>query len=498
MNPCVQPVGSPTAHTPRRSLARQVLEGSVWNGLAIAASRMVPSLLTVILAWWLEPRELGSIAFVLAYYSVLSLLSDWSIAYALQKLIPENVALTFEIAWTALCVRLGFSTVVAIICWILDVVTHAFRGYGVHLGLLLITSSFGIIVCVHNAQCRFAVSSLLNVAFQIGWIAIALMLVRAGMRITGPLLALAISYAAIGIPAFFLGSQVRRARKFLPDMARQMIRFGGWATLASVFTGISSQSGLLVLAYIAGDASAGIYRVAITFGMVPALLGMIVVTPLMPITKRGLLDGTDVTGSLILPMVRYLLMLGFPIAATLAAFARSVILAFVRESYSAAALPMCFCLVANIMVMLMTAFSGILFVGDGLKDLAKIQGATAVITVCGSAVLGRVAGVNGAAIASVVGWSVGVALLYRWFVKRTPLPMEWWSYLRYGSSACAAAGLAAVVTKSISSPLIRCSVGSCFACISYLLLLWVQRDVGFLQLISGLRHYLPERTAVPT
>jgi O-antigen/teichoic acid export membrane protein len=498
MNPSVQAAGTSAANIQRRSLLRQVLEGSVWNGLAIAASRLAPSFLTILLAWWLDPRELGSIAFVLAYYSVLSLFADWSIAYALQKLIPENVALTPGIAWTALCVRLGFSTVIAILCWTLDATTHAFRGYGMHLGLLLITSSFGIIVCVHNARCNFAVGSLLNVAFQIGWIGIALMLVKAGMRITGPLLALSISYAAIGIPAFLFGSFVRPGTKFLPDLARDMIRFGTWATLASVLAGISSQGGLLVLAYIAGDAPAGIYRVAMTFGMLPALLGMIVVTPLMPVVKRGLLDGADVTGSVILPIVRYLLMLGFPIAATLAAFAPTVIVAFVRESYSSAAWPMCFCVLANIFVMLMTAFSGILFVGDGLKDLAKIQGVVAVVTVCGSAALARAVGANGPAIASVGAWSVGVVLLYRWFVSRTPIPLEWWGYLRYGSSACVSAAVAALATKSISSALTRCSVGACSACILYVLFLWIQRDLGFLQLIRALRQYLPERTAATT
>src|SRR3954453_23523168 len=172
---------------PDSSLLRQVLHGSAWNGVAMAASRMAPSFLTIVVAWWLDPSELGILSFVLAYYSVLSLFADWSIAYSLQKLIPENVLLTAEIAWTALSVRLSFSALLGVLCWTLDASTHAFRGYGVYLAILLIASSFGIIVCVQNARRNFTISGLLNIAFQVGWITCSLVLVKFGWRVTGPL-----------------------------------------------------------------------------------------------------------------------------------------------------------------------------------------------------------------------------------------------------------------------------------------------------------------------
>ena len=484
----------PVAGNQRRSLLRQVFEGSAWNGLAISVSRLAPSLLTILLAAWLDPKELGSIAFVMAYYGVLSLFADWSIAYSLQKLIPENVALVSGIAWTALCIRLGFSIVLATLCWALDYGTHVFRGYGMHLGLLLVASSFGIIVCVHNAECNFLASSLLNVLFQIGWLGMALMLVRVGMRITGPLLALAISYVLFGFPAFLLGA-TRPLPRFLPQIAGEIIRFGTWATLASVLTGVATQGGLLVLAYVGGDVSAGVYRVASTFGMLPAVLGMIVVTPLMPIVKRGLLEGTDVTASVILPIVRYLLMLGLLIATTAGVFSQSIITALVRDSYSSAAWPMRICLAANVLLMLVTTFSGILLVGEGLKDLTKIQAVVAFIAVGGSAVLSPTMGANGAALSSLAAWLIGAVLMYRWFARKTPIALEWASYWRYAVSACISAAIADLATRSIVSPLVRCSVGGGFACILYVLILWFQQDLSFLQLLRALKSCVPEKSA---
>jgi O-antigen/teichoic acid export membrane protein len=491
---CVEAKTTAVVPSSGKSLLRQVLEGSAWNGAAIAISRLAPSFLTILLAWWLDPRELGIIAFVLAYYAVLSLFADWSIAYAVQKVIPENVELTAGIAWTALVLRLGFSTLLALLCWSLDSATHAFRGYGMYLGLLLVTSSFGILVCIHNARCNFAASSLLNIFFQIGWIGLSVFFVKAGMRTTGPLLGLAFSYAILGIPAFVFGSLTRSGMKFLPRMAAEIIRFGIWGTLASVLSGIATQGGLLVIAYMAGDAAAGIYRVATTFGMLPAVLGMIVVTPLMPVVKRGLLDGSDVTANLILPLVRYLLMVGLPIAVTAAMFAKSVIGTFVHDSYSSAAGPLCFCLAANVLLMLMTVFSGILFVGDGLKDLAKIQASVGIIAVAGAAILTPMTGVEGPAIALLIAWSLGVALLYRWFVRRTPLPLEWRTYVRYFASACVASTVAAIATRIIGSPRIRLLLGSSIASVLYWLFLWLQADVGCLQLMRAMRRSLPGKT----
>src|SRR5258708_2993620 len=293
---------------------RQVFHGSAWYALAIAVNRFMPGLLTIILAWWLDQRELGVISFVLAYYGILSLVADWSVAYSVQKLIPENIERAGQIAWTALFVRLGLSTVLGLLCWSLDATTGLFHGYGAYIAILLITSALGIIVFIHNARCDFATGSMFSVAFQTGWLALALIFVKLGMPVTGPLLALRISFAAIGIPGFLLSPALRGRVAFLRPVAAEILRFGAWATLATLFSGFAGQARILLVAYRIGAAPAGTFQRGPPSAVLSALLGMIVVPPLIPVAKRSLLKGENVSANLIPPIFRSLLIFGLPLA----------------------------------------------------------------------------------------------------------------------------------------------------------------------------------------
>src|SRR6185437_629211 len=95
-----------TSNSPLRTIFR----GSIWFGLAVGVNRVLPGLLIIVLALWLKPNQIGAISFILAYYALLLPVADWSISYALQKLIPERESLAKQIYWTALLMRFGIST----------------------------------------------------------------------------------------------------------------------------------------------------------------------------------------------------------------------------------------------------------------------------------------------------------------------------------------------------------------------------------------------------
>lgn len=470
-----------------RSPLRQIFRGSGWYGLSVAAGRAFPALMTVILAWWLDPRELGVISFVLAYYSVLLGVADWSITYSLQKLIPEHSEQVGQIAWTALCVRFGSSAILGLLCWALDASRGAFHGYGLHLALLLVASSFGTIAYVQNARCRFAAGSLLSIAFQAGWVAIALVLIKTGMRITGPLFGLCISFVGVGIPAFLLSSSFRGQMEFLPVFAKEILHFGLLATLATLLSTFADQVGILAVAYTNGDEAAGVFKVATTFGMLPGLLGMVVALPLMPVAKNGLLNGDNISATLVRPIIRYLLLVGLPIAAVGFALAPAVIGTFVRQSYLGAVWPMRILLIANVLRTLVTALSGILFVGEGLKQLAIIQASVAAVAVVGSVSLARSGGSTGVALSLLAAWAFGLVHLYLWFERRSPLQLEWRGYLRYAVSAAVAATGTFLAGRLLGAGVVQLVTGGCVAGIVYVFLLWVQRDAAFQNLTRILR-----------
>jgi len=492
MKSVLEPAAEPrtTSHQ-TTTLLRQVFRGSVWQGLSIAIGRVAPSVMTIILAWWLEPQALGVISFVLAYFSVLNFLADWSIAYSVQTLIPQNSDRIGQTAWTALFVRLGLSTVLGLLCLGLDATTAVFHGYGAYLAMLLITSSFATIAFVQNACCNFRAGGLFSIGFQVGWVVIALLLVKAGMPITGPLLGFCISFTVLGIPGFLLSPALRGHIRFLRPVAAEILRFGFWATVATVLGELASQVGILAVSYVNGDAAAGIFKVAATFGMLPTLLGTMVLLPLMPVARQGLLRGDDISRSLILPILRYLLMLGLPIAAVGFVLAPAVIRTFVQQSYMGAVWPMRILLAANLLRMLVTAFSGILFVGDGLRELAKIQGSVAAVAVVTTVLVARNGGAIGVAIGLLISWLVGALHLYNWFERRMPVRLEWGRYLRYAGSAVVTALCTLLAGKLFQPGVRQLVVGGCVATLVYTFLLWLQRDPAFEQLMRA----FAERTA---
>jgi len=456
----------------------------MWNGLAVAASRFLSSAMTIILAWWLEPGELGAISFVLAYYNVIALIADWSIGYGLQKLIPENKSIIAEIAWTALLVRLGFSAVLGILCIILDIITGVFHGYGIYLALLLASSVFGIVPYLRFACCDFMAGSLMAVALQVSWLALTLMLVSMGMRVTGPLLALCISYLGLGLVGFVLTPALRQHISFQRPVALEILRFGLWATLATVLNEFVGQIGILIATYANGDAAGGVFKVASTFGMVPALLGMTIALPLMPVAKRAMIERGHDSCDLVLPILRYLLMVGLPIATAGIVLAPTVIRVFVRESYLPAVWPLRILLAANLLRMVVTALSSVLFVGEGLRQLAKIYLVTAAVSVASATLLSHFWGAPGVATGILSAWAIGALLLYQWFSGETSLRLEWSKYLRYASSAVVVAALAFLASGPARHPLQQFLVGASVASFAYAFLLWLQKDVAFLNLMG--------------
>jgi O-antigen/teichoic acid export membrane protein len=473
----------------RSSPLHVVFCGSLWFGLAILLNRVLPGILIVVLAWWLEPRQLGVISFVLAYYSILLPVADWSISYALQKLIPQNRSQAKEIYWTAMFLRLAISIFLGLVCWGLDATTGIFHGYGLYLAFLLASSVFGTVVYAHNALGNFAKGSLYSMAMYVLWIGIALTLVKAGMPIAGPLVGLVLSFMVLGIYASLLDPSIRGNVVFLPKVAVEVIRFGLWATLAVVLGGFAGQIGILIVDYVKGDAAAAVFKMAATFGVAPALLGMIVVLPLMPVAREGILNGHDIGASLVLPVTRYLLMLGLPITAAGLVLAPEVISTFTRHNYAGAIWPLRILLGANLLRALMTAASGVLFVGEGLRALAKIYGAMVAVTLIVGVILVWRWAVNGMAIAQLAAWIMGAILMAAFFRRRSAMRLEWKLYLRH---ACSALVMAAVVYFGIRAghtAFERLVLGGCISATVYLLLLWLQRDSSLLSAAKVLRNW---------
>jgi hypothetical protein len=126
--------------------------------------------------------------------------------------------------------------------------------------------------------------------------------------------------------------------------------------------------------------------------------------------------------------------------------------------------------------MLVIAFSGLLFLGEDLKALARIHGLAAAVTLLGRLAVAR-AGASAVALVYVVSWSAAAALLYRRFEKKCRLRLEWGKYLRYLASAAVTAALAFSAARLVHTAAAQLVFGACVAALVYALLMIVQWDL---------------------
>ncbi len=493
--PVSEAFSSEAAETERRrgavlDGAAKLVHGTVWTGLATAMTRALPGVMTLILAWILRPDELGAVAFIIAYYTVLSMFADWGIAYALQKYIPENEEQAGLVAWTALGTRLFCSVIVAAICFAVDSRFHIFRGYGSLVELLIVASGFIIITFIQYARYRYKQGSLISIGASVTWVVLGFCLVLFGFRVSGPILALAVSFVIFGIVGFLLDGSVRCQFGFDFGIAWKLVHFGVWATLASTLTALSTQVGILTLTYMLGGTEAAIFKVATTIAMVPALVGSIVMQPLLPIATQSMKNGSQESGALIRLVIRYLLLLGFPIVSLTIALAGTILSAFFAGPYLAGVGTVRLLLAGNLLVMLSTALSAVLFMGNGIKHLTRINAIAAFITVVGTLALVKTSGSVGAAIAQFISSFVVLVMTIAWLRKKVQLPLELKRYFIFALSAIQAGVLAWVAAEMAPTARTKVAIGYAVGCVAYAVLVWVQRGIKIKELVTlnGIRR----------
>ncbi len=133
----------------------RLLAGGTWNTLSVVVNRLLPNVFVLILAFLVTPSVLGVYSYILASYTVLSLLADLGIAFSLQNFVQDDPEETARIASTALVLRFISSFFLASLCVAADAAWKALRGSGVLVGILLIGSAFGTVLYVLNARLKF-------------------------------------------------------------------------------------------------------------------------------------------------------------------------------------------------------------------------------------------------------------------------------------------------------------------------------------------------------
>lgn len=450
--------------------------GGTWNTVSVVLIRFLPNLLIIFLALFIEPSELGVYSYILASYTVLSLLADLGIAFALQKFIQENLAETAQMATTALALRLFSSVALGAFCMAADHFWRALKGQGLYISLLLVSSAFGTAIFVLNARLKYKKASLITMARTVFWFVLAMILVSAGLHISGPIWAFILSYVFFGVLTIFLEKSLF-GKRFDWHFVRKIIRFGVPMTAASAFNVLATQAGVLGIAYMMTESEVGIYKLATTFGMIPMLLGDALVLPLLPLVKKGMIDNAKETAELIRLLIRFLTVAGLFMLGAGIVLAKPLINLVFGTVYQNAVEPSRILLGASFLGLLFTVLLSVLYMSDHLKIAAKITGIVAVLSVGGNLALVPTRGASGAAFSLLIAFGIGLSLVGVWLRRRLSVWLEWRKYGIYALSMVEMGILLVLFVSFMRSQVVSLLGGMILAPCLYILALIIQKGL---------------------
>lgn len=305
------------------------------------------------------------------------------------------------------------------------------RGYGAYISVILFCSTFELAGPVLNARTRFAASAIVQTLGPLLFLVGAIVSVKAGYLVSGPLLSRALSLLVVGFPVA-ASSFIGKPLGITADTLYRTVHFGVFATVIMVWSSLFSQADMVLMSYLRGDQAAGVYKCATTLASVVTFLAALVGFPLPPILAGLAGSSANEQISLVVRLVmRYLICLGIPLVVGGWVMAPALVRAFFGTAYLAAAFPFALLLLASFVPLLSAPINCLLYVNDGEKLLAKISGLSAAVSILGNLLLIPWLGLTGAAIASLASYLLGGALQLLWYRRRFLLSCGWRRYTRY-------------------------------------------------------------------
>ena len=470
-----------------KSSVRLFLVGSAWQTISMIAARLIPSSLVVILAVFAQPEELGIYSYVTACYTVLALLADLGISYVYPQFIQENPDQTPEIISTALLLRFFLSLALGLLCWTIDSVFSLMQGCGFYVAILLTCSSFGSTVYAFNARFRFKEASSLIISRGFIWLVLAIIFILLGNHVKGPIYALAIAFLFNLILAFYYDG-ISIWLRFNFELAKEIIKYGFLAMAASTLLIFTSQCGTLMLAYLVNNSDVGIFRLAFTFGMIPIFLSDIIITPLMPVLRKNIVEKNGNAAALMKLIITYLLLLDLLILGTGLVLAEPLIRVMFDVKYQSAVLPLQILLLANAIGLFFTVMISVPFMTNNLITAIKITGFAAVLCLICNGILIPFDGINGAALSLSLSYTLGTVLIILWFRRNIAIMIDWRKCVRF-ILACLEMMTVIIILKhfvSITGLLSLITLGS-LAPLSYFIFLLLHKAITLTEIMNIFR-----------
>jgi O-antigen/teichoic acid export membrane protein len=393
---------------------RLMVIGTLTFGLAVLVTRVSSMVLVLVMSRLITPTDLGLVSYILAVYTVANVVCDVGLSASLPRFV-SRARRPDQLIAHALVLRIAVSMAAGLVIWTTDQTWQLFRGAGAQIGFLVACSAFTAAVSVLDASLRFIPSALTRAVVGIGWIIGAVVLVDLGLPVWGPVLAYGLAMIVAGLPTFWISLR-RHTHGFQRAVFRDLVTVGTRVVTVLALTSITSQAGVVMLAYLRGDEAAAMYRVASIVAAPPLLLAAAIGDPLTNLVAR--LDASDDPRSahvLLRPILTLLLATAgimLPLGLLVGA---DVLAIFGRGEYSRGSGLLYLLIGANALGMLGTVAIGVLYALGELRVLVRATGLVALTALAGTYLLLAPLGELSAGVAQVGANIVLVLLLGTWF-----------------------------------------------------------------------------------
>ncbi|MCK5614503.1 flippase [Candidatus Pacearchaeota archaeon] len=409
-----------------------LFNGIFVTGLANFISNVSLFLLMVYLAKVLDLNEFGVISFVIAISNISIAFGDFGTSLALQKYVqdvPQNE--TGNVIVSSIILKIIASLIIGFMIFILDYYTNVFKMYGFYISLIIIGSSFGLVVNIYNAQLEFKKARMVQILFNLSYIILAVGLIYLNFRVTGPLIAKAVGVMIIGLPLtlyFILTLKAKLTKKTFI----KIFQYGGMATLLALLSMIFTQSDIILLTYMKGEDFAGIYKVAMTLSSLVLIFGTVISTPLFPILSQQIKnDNIKEIFKINKIITRYIVFFAIPIFIGGTILAQTLIEFIFSVKFITATKPFILLLLSQVLGIIVISMGSILRMNNKLNLLVYISFLTASLNIIGNILLIPSYDLAGAAFSSLFSFIIGFWLQYMWFKRNMPLLWEWERYFKF-------------------------------------------------------------------
>jgi len=268
-----------------------IIRGAIWSAGTYAASNVIRFGSNVLLSRLLNPETFGILMIVGTIRHGIELSSDIGLSQNVVQNKSGGVSSFLNTVWLMQIIRGALQSALVFVCaaWIAGlygVPTEAFEvtSVGILIGAFTSTS----IYLLHRNM-QFAKFNIFEFGMDVCGVAISICAALVSPTAISLLIAAVISQALRTVASHFLGSE-RNRLQFQKEYALEILYFGRWIFLSSIFFFLSASFDRLYIGAVAPLALVGIYGMSRALADLPAVLvariGFSVIFPLISASQQ--------------------------------------------------------------------------------------------------------------------------------------------------------------------------------------------------------------------